>query len=262
MNLDNALWIAGIGIEATVFALLLYRRAWKAFPVFSVYIAWDIFSNVGAYAILRFLPTSYLTAYLIGTIVDSALEFGILVELAWSVLRPFRDFLPRSALTVGGGLIVAIGVTVWHFATIPGFGNLPPEWHLLMRLQQTASILRVLLFLAMAGCSQLLSIGWRNRELQIAAGLGFYSLVSLAVAAVNMHTSAKSQYNHLIQVVVVSYLCSLLYWAFSFAQQEAERREFTPRMQGFLLAVAGVAKANRVALTTSVPDKLQDHREP
>jgi hypothetical protein len=35
-----------------------------------------------------------------------------------------------------------------------------------------------------------------------------------------------SQYKHLNQAVLASYSFSLLYWVFSFAQKEAERREF------------------------------------
>jgi hypothetical protein len=51
--------------------------------------------------------------------------------------------------------------------------------------------------------------------------------------------------------VTASYLFSLLYWVFSFAQQEAERHEFTPQMQTFLLAVAGAAKSSRINLVDS-----------
>jgi hypothetical protein len=64
-------------------------------------------------------------------------------------------------------------------------------------------------------------------------------------------TMGAPQYLHLDQIVTASYLCSLLYWVFSFAQQEAERREFTPQMQTFLLAVAGAAKTARMELADS-----------
>jgi hypothetical protein len=124
-----------------------------------------------------------------------------------------------------------------------------------MRLQQTTSILRILLFLALAGGSQLLSIGWRDRELQVATGLGFYSFVSLAVAMLHAHHATGLMYNHLQQAVVASGLCCLLYWAFSFAQKEAERREFTPQMQSLLLAVAGSARASRISLVGSSSGK-------
>ncbi|MGD0902492.1 MAG: hypothetical protein ABR924_06055 [Terracidiphilus sp.] len=255
MSLDSALWLAGIVAEAAVVGLLIHRRAWRILPVFCLYCFWDLFGNAGLYAVVRLAPASYLTAYLAETIVDSILEFGVLVELAWSVLRPLRASLPRGSLAVVGGLVAVLGAAIWPFAAIPGFGNLPPELHLLMRLEQTTAILRVLLFLALAGCSQLLSIGWRDRELQVATGLGFYSLASLVVAMLHTHEKMGPVYNHLEQVAVASSICSLLYWVFSFAQKEAERREFSPQMQRALLAVAGAARTTRIAVADSTPAK-------
>jgi len=94
----------------------------------------------------------------------------------------------------------------------------------------------------------LLSIGWRDRELQVATGLGFYSIVSMAVTVLQSHQGMGQQYVHLNQFVSASYVLSLAYWAFSFATKEAERREFTPQMQSFLLAMAGTARTTRIAL--------------
>jgi hypothetical protein len=261
MSLDNAFWLAGVVAEAVVLGLLVYRRVWRTLPVFCVYCAWNLFSSAAAYAVFRFFPGSYVKAYLAEMALDSALEFAVLVELAWSVLRPIRASLSRSAFVVVGAFILALGAAIWPFAVIPGFGNLPPEFHVLMRLEQTTSILRVLLFLVLAGFSQLLSIGWRDRELQVATGLGFYSLVSLAVSMLHTHESTGPLYIHLEQIVVASSICSLLYWIFSFAQEEAERQEFTPQMQSFLLAVAGTARATRVALTDSSSAKGRKPRE-
>jgi hypothetical protein len=158
-------------------------------------------------------------------------------------------------LVTVGALILALGGAIWPFANIPGFYRLPPEWHLLMRLEQTVSILRILVFLGLAGCSHFLSIGWRNRELQVATGFGFYSLVSVAVALLHTHQAMGPQYRRLDQFLVASYLCSLIYWAFSFAQKEPERQKFSPKMQGFLLALAGSAHATRMALAGSTGTK-------
>jgi hypothetical protein len=255
VSLDNIFWFASFVAEAAVVGLLLYRRIWRILPIFCVYCTWSLLIDTVAFPVLRYFPASYLTVYLADMVVDSALEFGVLIELAWSVLRPFRASLPRGSLVVVAGLVVALGAAIWPFAVIPGFGNLPPEFHLLMRLIQTTSILRILFFLALAGCSQLLSIGWRDREMQVATGLGFYSIVSLAVAMLHTHRTMGPQYEHLIQVVVASYICSLLYWVFSFSQKEAERREFSPQMQSLLLAVAGTARTTRIALADSVDAK-------
>jgi hypothetical protein len=254
MSLDNTLWLAGILTEALVVGLLIYRRVWRLLPLFCVYCVWDVLSNAEGYVSAQlFSSTSshYLTTYLIQTAIDSILQFCVLVELAWSVLRPVRPSLPRYTLVALSALTLLIGAAIWPFAAVGGIAQLPADAQLVVHLQQTAAILRILLFLGMAGCSQLLSIGWRDRELQVATGLGFYSLVSLGAAFLSTHRPTLNQYGHLNQIVIGSFLCALLYWVFSFAQQEAERREFTPQMQNLLLAVAGVARAERTALTAS-----------
>ncbi len=43
----------------------------------------------------------------------------------------------------------------------------------------------------------------------------------------------------------------MVYWIVSFAQKVPERREFTPQMESFLLALAGHARGTRVAMTGS-----------
>jgi hypothetical protein len=217
-----------------------------------VYCVWSLLSTVGIYPVSRFFSVSDLSAYLVEIVIDSSLIFAVLIELAWSIFRPFRSSLPRAAGLIVAAFVLALGAAIWPFANIPGFGYLPPEWHLLMRLQQTTSILEVLFFMVLAGCSQLLSIGWRDRELQVATGLGFYSIIGLGVAMLHTHPSMGPLYNHLNQAVVASSIVSLLYWAFSFSQKEAERQEFTPQMQNLLLAVAGAARSTRVGLADSL----------
>jgi hypothetical protein len=255
VSLDNTLWIAGIVAEVAVVGLLFYRRVWRLLPVFCVYCVWALLSDAGNYLIHSFFLSSYLTAYLAETVVDSVLEFGILVELAWSVLRPLRASLPRSALVVVAVLILAVGAAIWPFSSAHAFASMSPELQDLARVQQTASIMRILFFLVLAGCSQMLSIGWRDRELQVATGLGFYSLVSLAVEILHTHGEMQQHYRVLNQFVAAGYLFSLVYWVVSFAQKEAERREFSPQMQRALLAVAGAARTTRIAVTDSTPGK-------
>jgi hypothetical protein len=253
MSLDNTIWLAGIVTEAVVVGLLAYRRAWRLLPIFCVYCVWDVLSNVEGFASSHFFKLSYsnyIVTYLIQTVIDSALQFCVMVELAWSVLRPVRNSLPRFTFVALAALILAVGAAIWPFASLAGIAQEPANVQLVVHLQQTTSILRIILFLGMAGCSQLLSIGWRDRELQVATGLGVYSLVSVGVTMMQSHQSTFAQYAHLNQFVVGSFLCSLLYWVVSFSQKEAERREFTPQMQNLLLAVAGVARAERTALTT------------
>jgi hypothetical protein len=262
ISLDNAIWLVGILIEAAVVGLLLYRRIWRILPVFCSYCVWDVLSNVGTLIIVRHYPASDFPLYFADTILDSVLQFCVLVELAWSVLRPVRASLPRSSVVVVGALVLMAGVVIWPFAALPGLLHVGSKQYLLYaQLQQTVSILRILFFLLLAGGSQLLSIGWRDRELQVATGLGFYSIVSVTASMLQAHLTTAPQLERLQQLVVVSFLCSLSYWVFSFAQREAERREFTPQMQNFLLAVAGAARSTRIALTESRTGKAPNRKQ-
>ena len=258
MSLHTIFSLGGMLTELVVVGLLLYRRVWRNFPVFLVYCIWALSSDVLAFAILTLAPSRFgLRFYFVDTVIDFAMQIGVLVELAWSVLRPLRVGLSRGAIWVVAALVLAVGGAIWPFAGISGTDVPSRIWHLTVQMQQTASFLRILFFLGLAACCQLLSLGWRNRELQIATGFGFYSLMSVAVAAVNSHLAKGQQFRQLYCVVAASFLCSLMYWAFSFAQQEADRREFTPEMRRILMAVAATARITRAGLTGLAVDSSE-----
>jgi hypothetical protein len=255
VSLNDILEFAGMAFEAAVLGLLIYRRAWLTLPFFCIFCLWQFASDTGEYLVIHYLPSRYLTAYLVDTIVVSILQFCVLVEVAWSVFRPFRSSLPRYTVLILGVLVAAAGIVVWQFADSPALAHVPLEWHLLLRLKQTDTILRIIFFLLLASCSQLLSIGWRDRELQVMTGLGFYSLAALTVSVLQSHEGIGAHYRRLDQLLVATYVCSMLYWMVCFAQKEAERRQFSPQMQGLLLAVAGSARSTRIGLTGSGPGK-------
>jgi hypothetical protein len=259
--LDTALQFAGFIAEAVIIGLLLYRRTYRTLPLFSVYLIWSFVSDLGGYLLINRFPTGAASIYLTSVIIDSVFMLCVLVEVSMSVLKPIRAWLPRWAIFAVTILIGLCGLAVWHFIKFPGFERLKAEhaFQVLAHLQLTVSAVRILFFLILASLSQLLSIGWRDREFQIASGFGFYSIVSLSVALLHMNLGAGTpelnhQYHQLDAAVAASYVCSLFYWIVCFAQKVPERREFTPKMQNFLLAVAGNARATRLAMTASKAD--------
>lgn len=267
MSVDTVFYLFGSTAEAAVVGLLIYRRLWRTFPLFFAYNCWTLLASAGLFFVLRrFSPSSsaYVSAYFADMLVDSLLMLGVLIELAWSALRPLWPSLSRFTPVLLGVIILLLGAAIWPFATIPGASHLPLELAVLLRSKQTFDGLRVLIFLALAAGSQLLSLSWRDRELQIATGLGITSLVGLAVAMLHTYsptyTSMRAHYLLLEQFVVVSYFCSLVYWVVSFAQAEEARRELSPQMQSMLLAVAGAARTTRVALAGSRSERTGKDR--
>jgi hypothetical protein len=258
---ESILAISGIAAEALLLLLLILRRVYRTLPVFTFYLAWSLLSDLGQSAAENRYPHAALAIYLVCAAIDSLFQLGVLFELSRSVLRPVAKFMPWWISLAVAGLIVLICAAIWPITQSSIFAAFNGQQRLLVHLQQTFSILRVLFFLALAGCSQLLSIGWRDRELQIATGLGFYSMISVAVSVLHTRIALYPEYQRMDQIVAASYVCSLLYWSFCFVQQEAARREFTPQMQSFLLAVAGTARTTRMSLMDSAPPEDRNRRE-
>lgn len=248
MSLDMTLWFAGIITEVVLCTVLLYKRAYRQFPVFSLYMFWGVLNDSLMMATSRYLPAHFFHVYLIDMPVDSMILVCVLVEVAWAVFRPVRSLLPRGMFLVLGILILLSSAAVWPITEPLALAGPSHQWHLLFRLQQTFSIVRILFFLILAASSQLLAIGWRNRELQIATGLGFYSVMSLGAAILYTRNEPGTFYHGVNQVVTLSFLFSLFYWIWSFLHEEAPRHEFSPKMQNLLVSIAGNARSQRVAL--------------
>ena len=253
MDWEFFILVCGMVAEVAIILLLIRGRVFRTLPAFFLYLCWSLFSDGLLYYVRVSYPDeTFYRIYLIQLIVDSAMIFALLVEVTWSVLRPIRSSLPKNTW-IGIAVLIALGgLILWPIAGLAAPSNLASDGMIFFRLQQTPAILRAVFFLALAAFSQVLSIGWRDRELQIATGLGFYSIISLAVTILHTHQMTMTQsYHWLDRVGSFSYLAALAYWVFAFATQPAERREFSPQMQSMLLAVAGAARSTRVSLTES-----------
>lgn len=239
-----------VSIELALILLLLKTSSYRSLPAFFVYACWNLFSDVGLYT-SRILCSQqvYFDVYTAQLILDSALMFAVLVELAWSLLRPIRATLPGRSWIALAVLIFVVGLLLWPVAGWAYPARLTSLGAFFFRLQQDFAFLRITVFLAIAACSQALSLSWRNRELQLATGLGAYSLVSLAVTVLHTHQHAGGMDYYWLDVAgSVSYVIVLGYWVYCFASKEAERQEFTPQMREFLLAAADFTRTTHLAL--------------
>jgi hypothetical protein len=258
VTVDTGLFLAGLGAEAIFAGLLIHRRVFRVLPLFSSYIFWSLVNDAGGFYLLQRFPAYAVDIYFAATILDSVFVFLVLVELSMSVLRPVRSMLPRKTIPAVAIFIVLMCAAIWPLTTSPGIEHLHMQSRMIVHLKMTFSAVRILFFLALAVCSQWLSIGWRDRELQVATGMGFFSLASLCETFYRLNHGVGTQEYHLVELMLsASYACSIVYWIVSFAHEVPERREFTPQMQNFLLAVAGSARSTRLAMTDSPEAKAQ-----
>jgi hypothetical protein len=252
LNWEFTLLVSAMTAEVAIIILMLRERVFRAFPIFSFYLCWSLFSDAFLYYVRVAYAPHFFQIYIVQLVLDSVMIFALLVEVAWSVLRPIRKSLPRNSWIAIAVMILLGGAILWPIAGLATPSDLDAAGKNLFILQQTTAILRAVFFLALAGFSQVLSISWRDRELQIVTGLGFFSIVSLAVTIMHTHQIPGSAiYHGLDRVVSSSYLVALLYWVFAFSTKTVERREFTPQMRSMLLAVAGAARSTRIDLENS-----------
>jgi len=245
----NVLVLAGILAEALFLGILVRRRSYKSLPIFFSYIAWGLAGDSTVLILRTVLHNQNLDIWVAETFIDSVFQYAVLIELAWSILRPIQGSLPKGFLPGVSILIAAGAALAWPLCALKDSPGYAWEWLLALHMQRSFAVLRILFFMVLAGCSQFLRIGWRDRELQVATGLGFFSLVSLAGTMVHSHQVFGLHYYYVDVVVAGSYLVSLVYWVVSFAQQEAARREMTPAMEEFLLGMAKVMRRQRTELS-------------
>lgn len=253
--MDTYLDITSAIVQAFVVILLIRKRIYREFPLFSAYLVWIFAADLAAgFAASRLQSDLYARLYLISSVFDTVFMFSILVEMSMSVLKPVKSMLPQWTVFVVVTVIGAAAIALWHIANPPGIMKLSKVTQYIIHLDITTSMLRIAFFVFLAALSQLLSISWHDRVVQISTGLGFFSLVSLCVTFLHMRQgvgdSGLNDLYHVLDVIVAcSYISSMVYWLVCFARDEPERNKFTPQMQNFITSLAQNARSVRLAMS-------------
>ena len=235
-------WVA----EVTLLVILIVRRQYRTFPIFTSYIAFNVLTDIGVGLLVAKSSQSFARSVAIVLLPPQYfLEAMVLFEIAWHVLRPVQVSLPHRTLqifalslvlTILGGTLLA-----WH---VQSNGTLIYS-EIKAPLNLTVSLLRMLIFAVTAGFAQLLGIGWKNKVLQLATALSFYSAVDLIANLVQSHIGPTNTVDHIKAVNFLFEMCFLV-WAFT--TKDVRRREFSPQMEQFLVTLAGRAKLARSAV--------------
>jgi hypothetical protein len=244
--LYSALLLLGLITELSLLIILLVRRQYQTFPVFTIYIAFGVFTDIGVGVLFAGASKSLAQSVAISLFpAQYFLEIMVLLEIAWNVLRPVQASLPRGALQIFGlSLVFAIlcgTLLAWHVANTGS----PIYTEIKGPLDLTVGLLRMLIFVVTAAFAQLLGIGWKNKVLRLATALSLYSAVALIVSLVQSHSGPSET---LARIGAANYMFELGFLTWVFTTKDVRRREFSPQMEQFLVTLAGRAKLARTAL--------------
>src|SRR5665213_400860 len=94
----SALVVLGLVTEIVLLVVLLVRRQYRTFPVFTIYIAFDVLTDIGIGILFTGASKSLAQSVSITLLPPQYfLEVMVLLEIAWHVLRPVQVSLPRRA---------------------------------------------------------------------------------------------------------------------------------------------------------------------
>lgn len=225
-SFEQFLLYAGIACEVALLVVLWCRGVARRLPLFSGYIVWTVFSDVAAAVLAHGNPVTYFHFYKVEFVVDSSVQFLVLLELAHSAFRTLPAFVARGAAIFLMLIFTGLGVVLWFVVGRWSRGTVwPAEWSFLLRVQLSASLLRILFLVLLGGMIEFLGrhfipIGWGERELQVATGLGIYALATLAASLRLFYPMSGPVLEAMDLVVAMSFLGVVVYWIVSFLKQE------------------------------------------
>jgi hypothetical protein len=258
LTADSALWALTLAAEAFLTVVILKRKMSRSYPILLTYLIFNLIEDPLAWALFKGSGDAfYRRFYFTVTVLDYLLQFLLVVEIGRNVFAPSKRSLPFRLWPIVTVAILICTILAAAFSPSLQPNGLNASTQSFAAVTLGLAVLKLLLFAALAGFAQLLGIGWKNRVLQLASGLAFYGAVSLLVQLSISHfgdlnqISYNAHYRQLTQIQSAGYICTLLFWAWSFSRNESPRKDFTPQMQEVLVTIAQSAKRTRLSVTRS-----------
>lgn len=115
LALSAAFGVLSLIAEVALLVVLLARRQQKIFPVFTLYIGFGVLNDLVIAGLLALYPAHVGRSVTLGLLpLQYLLELGVLLEIAWNVLRPIQSSLPQGSVRVFG--IDRTRSVGWHSA--------------------------------------------------------------------------------------------------------------------------------------------------
>jgi hypothetical protein len=232
--LDLILIVSTMLGNAALFAVLISRRRWQEFPVFTAFMAFDTVLNPVGYAVLQHGSLGwYARVYWSQALIDFALQLGIIFEIARIVLRPTGTWVrdARKQFILWGALGILIAAALPFLVT-------PPAATLLHRLEVRGDLFTSLviceLIAVVTRTSRSLGLGWRNHVMVLGNGWTAWAVAAILVDGLHSYFGAERYFSELEHARMIVYLAVLGYWAVQFWQEEPARQPISPQLSAYI----------------------------
>ncbi len=238
MNLsafDYALWMANFLGEAVLLCILIYRRRYREFPVFTTLIGYEAAMSVVLYMIYMYCShTWYARIYWFYAFSDEAMQLGVVWEIARIVMRPTGTWVwdARKQFILWGAVGILLAAALPWMVT-------PPASSLLGRLMVRGNLFTSLvvceLIAVVTRTSKSLGLGWRNHVMALGNGWTAWAVTAILVDGLHCYFGAERYFRELEHVRMFTYLVVLGYWIVQFWLEEPARQPISPELRTYIL---------------------------
>jgi hypothetical protein len=229
--LDYFFWMASFLGGAFLFFVLLSRRRWREFPVFTFLMGFETVLSPVEYALFQHGSSSwYARVYWASVLIEFVLQLGVVFEIARIVMRPTGTWVrdAKEQFIFWG----AVGI---FFAAALPFLVMPPAATLLDRLEVRGNLFTSLvvceLIAVVTRTSKSLGLGWRNHVMALGNGWTAWAVVAILVDGLHSYFGAERYFGELEHLRMFAYLAVLGYWMVQFWMEEPARQPLSPELR-------------------------------
>jgi hypothetical protein len=208
ISVVEALWIFHPVIELPLAGIMYWRKLHRQFPIFFAYILFQVVQFAILFPIYRGgSSTNYFYAYWISAIICWVFGFKIIHEVFSDVFRPFPA-VQSVGMVMFRWAAPVTGLLLFMLLTSPGESG--ALWGGLIAVERSVRFTQCVLILFLLLFSRSLGVSWRQQNMGIALGYGWFAGVELlAFPLLSGGTTLRTNLNLLN---VVAYSLALIVW--------------------------------------------------
>jgi hypothetical protein len=206
--------VAGVMLQGALAVVLLGRKAWRRYPLFTAYALYSFVGSMVLYFVQQHRMV-YLLSYWIEETIAIGFGFAVVYEVFKSLFSTHQALLKFAGLIFRWTAValLCLGVVV-ILVQLPGATNASKiAWFskAAFVLEEATRVVEVGLLMFLFGASAAFGLHWKQAEFGIALGLGLYVAVQLATITLRSQLGLKAW--HIMDVVsILAFDASLLVW--------------------------------------------------
>jgi hypothetical protein len=183
----TGLWIAHPILQLAVGTIMFWRKLYKTFPVFFLYVLSQVVTFMIVFPAYTWgsYPEFFYSYWICGAI-SIVIGFKIIHEIFLDVFRPYHTLKDLGSVLFRWGALVMLLVAIVVAASTPASSE-GPLVQSVLTVQRCVRVIQVGLVMFLLVFSRYLGVNWKQPSFGIALGFGTFACVEMMVVA--LHTA-------------------------------------------------------------------------